>query len=190
MRGPGSRNSAACGSSAGGGNLATLRLAGHLYTTRANYAGRGWRRSGPRFKTTVPPPHCRDCSSCRCNRRCIVTVVTFKLISAIRCHSSGEPSSARPIAILSTSAADAFQRTTTLQAGSLSAGSRRHGAACPRAIRLRLWNSACNFKLKSLMRLMRRAREVPVEAKVMAIIMMANTRRRRMRGNCAVNMLS
>jgi hypothetical protein len=101
-----------------------------------------------RFKTTVPPPQRLQQLSMsstlhRHGRHIQVDVRNH--------HSSGEPSSARPIAILSTSAADAFQRTTTFQAGSLSAGSRRHGAACP----IRLWNSACN--LKSLMRLMRRS---------------------------------
>ncbi len=118
MRGPlaGSRNSApksaACGSSAGGGHT------GHLYTTRANYAGRGpgWRRSGPPKRTGPDRPggewpdpfqndrawsRLRDCSSCRCNRRCIVTVtvrvvtVTFKLMSAIIIPAANHPRQGR-----------------------------------------------------------------------------------------------
>ena len=125
MRGPGSRNSAACH---GGSRLAAVLAVATLATYKppepSTPAGAGAAqdlRSGPgpiggewpdpfqsdSDRASGPALRLRDCSSCRCNRRCIV--VTFKLMSAIIIPAANHPRQGRNLAILSTSesAADA-----------------------------------------------------------------------------------
>jgi hypothetical protein len=153
MRGPGSRNSAAAACHGGSRLPAVLAVA----TLAATYkppepstpAGAGAAqdlRSGPgpiggewpdpfqKATRTVPPAlRLRDCSSCRCNRRCIV--VTFKLMSAIIIPAANHPRQGRNLAILSTSesAADAAGISAGLGPPHfrLGAGSRMRGNCGP-----------------------------------------------------------
>jgi hypothetical protein len=202
MRGPGSRNSAAChGGSRLPAVLAVATLATYtppepLASTPAGAGAAQDLRSGPgpiggEWPDRDPGPFQNDRASASETAAAVDVIMThdrlgrsgcivvpFKLMSAIIIPAANHPRQGRlPFWVRQPPMHSSFSGPPHLRRGAcwpVPVSALAGSRRHGAACPIRLWNSACN--LKSLMRLMRRSqfdpREVSVVVKVMAIIMM------------------